>query len=175
MLYVVLLIIMLSAVVHQDTQENLLANVQSQNVRLNLNRFDIYSTLNFYNFLVPAPTKESGNPCIPSPCGPNSQCRVIDTQPACSCLPNFIGRPPNCRPECINDSECPNNLACKNGKCRDPCPGSCGINAQCTVINHSSVCSCFKGYTGDPISSCILLPPCKIHIKILSFVINLLN
>lgn len=113
-------------------------------------------------FLVPSPTTERGNPCIPSPCGPNSQCRVIDTQPACSCLPNFIGRPPNCRPECINDSECPNNLACKNEKCRDPCSGSCGVNAQCTVINHISVCSCLQGYSGDPLTSCLLVPPCKI-------------
>lgn len=127
-----------------------------------------YSFLNSLLFLVPSPTKETGNPCIPSPCGLNSQCRVIGTQPACSCLPNFIGRPPNCRPECVNDSECPNNLACKNEKCRDPCPGSCGDNAQCTVINHNSVCSCLQGYTGDPLTSCsLLLPHCKISCRIL--------
>ncbi|VEN46221.1 unnamed protein product [Callosobruchus maculatus] len=107
----------------------------------------------------PPPPKQIGNPCIPSPCGPNSQCRVVGSQPACSCLPNFIGRPPNCRPECINDSECPNNLACRNEKCTDPCPGSCGVNAQCTVVNHSPTCSCLPGYIGDPFNACSLPPP----------------
>lgn len=126
----------------------------------------------FIFLLVPPPPKEVGNPCVPSPCGPNSQCRVIGTQAACSCLPNYVGRAPNCRPECTNDSECPNHLACKNEKCRDPCPGSCGTNAQCTVVNHSPVCSCFPGYIGDPFSSCTLPPPpCK---KLLSFHCRLL-
>lgn len=116
--------------------------------------------------LVLPPPPEIGNPCVPSPCGPNSQCRLIGSQPACSCLPNFVGRPPNCRPECINDSECPNNLACKNEKCRDPCPGACGVNAQCTVVNHGPVCSCFQGYIGDPFNSCSLPPtPCKLSFE----------
>lgn len=115
------------------------------------------------SFSVPSPERKPENPCIPSPCGPNSQCRVIGTQPACSCLQNYIGRPPNCRPECINNAECPNYQSCKNERCVDPCPGTCGTNSQCTVVNHNPVCSCFSGYTGDPFSSCILLlPPCKI-------------
>lgn len=115
------------------------------------------------SFSVPSPDRKPENPCIPSPCGPNSQCRVVGTQPACSCLQNYIGRPPNCRPECINNAECPNYQSCKNEKCVDPCPGICGTNSQCTVVNHNPVCSCFSGYTGDPFSSCILLlPQCKI-------------
>lgn len=101
------------------------------------------------------------NPCDPSPCGPNSQCRVIGSQPACSCLPNYLGRPPNCRPECTISTECANNLACQNEKCVDPCPGSCGDNAKCTVVNHNSVCSCLPGYIGDPFVSCSLAPPRK--------------
>lgn len=109
--------------------------------------------------LVPSPPKTPDNPCVPTPCGPNSQCRVVGSQPACSCLQNFIGRPPNCRPECISDSECPNHLACLNEKCSSPCPGLCGINAQCTVVNHKPICSCFPGYTGDPSASCNLPPP----------------
>lgn len=120
-----------------------------------------FSKLYLFLFLAPPPPKIAENPCVPSPCGPNSQCRVVGSQPACSCLQNFIGRPPNCRPECINDSECPNNLACKNEKCRDPCTGYCGINAQCIVVNHGPVCSCLPGYIGDPSSSCSLPLPCK--------------
>lgn len=127
--------------------------------------FESYSTVfptiyTHYILVAPPPRRVV---CEPSPCGPNSQCRIVGDQPACSCLPNYIGRPPNCRPECINDLECPNHLACKNDKCRDPCPGSCGNNAQCTIVNHKPVCSCLPGYIGDPISSCrIAPPPCKI-------------
>lgn len=97
------------------------------------------------------------NPCVPSPCGPNSQCRVVGDTPACSCLNNYIGRPPNCRPECTINSECPPTQACQNERCTDPCPGSCGANAECTVLNHRSVCSCRGGFTGDPFSGCSII------------------
>lgn len=98
--------------------------------------------------------KPSGNPCIPSPCGPNSQCRVIDGFPACSCLPNYIGRAPNCRPECVINEGCPGNLACQNEQCIDPCPGSCGVNTYCNVVKHNPVCICNEGYTGNPFTEC---------------------
>jgi hypothetical protein len=88
---------------------------------------------------------------------------VIGSQGACSCLPNYIGHPPNCRPECTINAECPSNLACINEQCKDPCPGSCGINARCSVINHNGICTCFDGHDGDPTIRCNLLPPpCKI-------------
>lgn len=99
---------------------------------------------------------EHRNPCVPSPCGPNSQCRVVGTTPACSCLPNYLGRSPNCRPECVINAECPGNLACQNERCADPCPGSCGIHATCMVVKHTPVCSCIPGYTGDPFAGCSL-------------------
>lgn len=102
------------------------------------------------------------NPCIPSPCGANSQCRVQGNVPACSCLSNFIGRPPNCRPECVINSECPVNLACQNEKCRDPCPGSCGSNTDCRVIVHKPVCFCISGYTGDPFAGCNVIQSMQI-------------
>lgn len=120
----------------------------------------IVKTLKKYTFLVPSEPKDNENPCAPSPCGPNSQCRVIGTQAACSCLPQYTGRPPNCRPECTINSECPSNLACTNERCVDPCPGLCGTNARCTVINHNAVCFCKQGYIGDPFSGCELpIPP----------------
>lgn len=99
------------------------------------------------------------NPCVPSPCGPNSQCRDIGGFPSCSCLANYIGSPPNCRPECSINSECPSNLACIQEKCRDPCPGSCGASAQCSVVNHTPICTCLDGYTGDPFTYCQPIPP----------------
>lgn len=101
--------------------------------------------------------KDDANPCVPSPCGPNSQCRVIGTQAACSCVPNYLGRPPNCRPECTINAECASNRACQNEKCMDPCPGSCGHNAICSVVNHSPVCTCSNGYEGNPLTQCTII------------------
>lgn len=98
------------------------------------------------------------NPCHPSPCGPNSQCREVNQQAVCSCLPNYIGSPPGCRPECTVSSECAQNKACVNQKCSDPCPGTCGLNADCQVINHSPICSCRSKFTGDPFTRCVPIP-----------------
>jgi hypothetical protein len=98
------------------------------------------------------------NPCVPSPCGPYSQCRDIGGSPSCSCLSNYFGSPPNCRPECVVNSDCPSNLACMRERCRDPCPGSCGAQAQCSVINHTPMCTCPSGYIGDPFTSCYPKP-----------------
>ncbi|XP_065203537.1 neurogenic locus notch homolog protein 1-like [Planococcus citri] len=96
------------------------------------------------------------DPCMPSPCGPNSVCRQIDSHAVCACQKNYIGSPPNCRPECTVHSECSQNKACIEQKCKDPCPGPCGQNARCQVINHSPICSCPTGYTGDPFERCIV-------------------
>lgn len=95
------------------------------------------------------------NPCIPSPCGAYSQCREINDRAICSCLENYIGAPPTCRPECTVSSECFLDKACMNQKCVDPCRGACGDNARCQVINHNPICSCALGYTGDPFIRCI--------------------
>lgn len=94
------------------------------------------------------------NPCSPSPCGPNSQCRDVNSQAICTCLQTFFGHPPNCRPECTINSDCSMNTACLNQRCRDPCPGTCGINAECQVINHNAICRCPPHLTGDPFSKC---------------------
>lgn len=95
------------------------------------------------------------NPCIPSPCGPYSQCNEINSHAVCSCLPNYIGTPPACRPECTSSSECSLDRACINQKCIDPCPGTCGINARCLVTNHNPICSCSPSFTGDPFIRCL--------------------
>lgn len=95
------------------------------------------------------------DPCTPTPCGPNSQCRRIKEQAVCSCLPGYLDAPPNCRAECTISSDCLANMACNNQKCIDPCPGTCGIRAQCTVVNHNPICSCSSELTGDPFTQCI--------------------
>lgn len=105
-----------------------------------------------------ASEKQKTNPCYPSPCGPNSQCREINDQAVCSCLPNYVGSPPGCRPECVVSSECAHDKACINQKCVNPCPEPCAENALCRVINHSPVCSCRTEQTGDPFSRCYTIP-----------------
>lgn len=82
-------------------------------------------------------------------------CQVIQNQASCSCLINYIGYPPNCRPECTVNSDCFMNLACQNKRCVDPCPGSCGLHAICNVIAHRPICTCKTGYTGDPFKGCV--------------------
>lgn len=114
--------------------------------------FLIYITV-FFLFSVESPPIVT-NPCIPSPCGPNAECRNVGNNPSCSCLPSFIGSPPNCRPECMIHSDCPSDRACINTKCQDPCLGSCGISASCNVLNHIPICTCIEGYVGDPFSIC---------------------
>lgn len=95
------------------------------------------------------------NPCNPSPCGPNSQCKEVNEQAVCSCVPGYLGNPPNCRSECVTSADCALNRACVNQKCIDPCPGTCGIGALCQIINHNPICSCPAQLTGDPFTRCI--------------------
>lgn len=51
-------------------------------------------------------------------------------------------------------SECSRDKTCVNQRCVDPCPGTCGVNARCRVVNHNPICSCNSGYFGDPFSQC---------------------
>jgi hypothetical protein len=95
------------------------------------------------------------DPCNPNPCGLYSNPpRNVGDRCDCSCLPGMIGSPPNCRPECIRNADCPTDKACRNQKCVDPCPGLCGRNAYCNVRNHIPICICENGFIGDPFSSC---------------------
>ena len=98
------------------------------------------------------------DPCEPNPCGQYSNPpRNVGGRCDCSCLPSMIGSPPNCRPECVFNQDCPDDKACKSQKCVDPCPGLCGVNANCKVRNHIPICICSRGYVGDPFSQCRLI------------------
>lgn len=115
------------------------------------------------------------NPCSPSPCGPNSICQVKQNRPVCSCQANYIGSPPYCSPECVISQQCNRNQACIKEKCVDPCPGSCGQNARCSVVSHTPFCVCEDGYEGDAFVGCSKIvrppedpcnpPPCGVNAK----------
>lgn len=79
----------------------------------------------------------------------------MNSQAVCSCQNEFIGSPPNCRPECTINSECASNKACVNRKCVDPCINQCAKNANCRVIAHSPICSCKDRFTGDSFVNCV--------------------
>ena len=110
--------------------------------------------------LVPAgiPVVEETDPCDPNPCGAYSQHKEQNGVCVCSCEAAMIGAPPNCRPECLVSSECSQTTACMQQRCRDPCPGLCGANADCRVTNHNPICTCRRGYEGDPFSGCSRIP-----------------
>ncbi|XP_046680370.1 adhesive plaque matrix protein 2-like [Homalodisca vitripennis] len=108
--------------------------------------------------------KETKRPCSPSPCGSNTVCKERNGSGSCRCRANYSGDPyTGCRPECVLTTDCPPSRACVSNRCVDPCPGVCGVNAQCQVINHVPVCSCVAGFTGNPLTSCQLIPPCKLY------------
>lgn len=116
-------------------------------------------------FVVQQPV-EAADPCNPSPCGPNAQCR----DGICTCLPEYQGDPySGCRPECTMNSDCARVKSCINQKCRDPCPGTCGQGARCDVINHVPSCTCPEGYTGDPFTYCRPVPAIGKYFNMISF------
>lgn len=107
-------------------------------------------------FALLAKPEQPDNLCVPNPCGPFSTCRTVQQRPVCECLPGYYGAPPQCHPECVTNSDCPKYLACVNEKCVDPCVGTCGHTAVCQVVNHNPLCSCPRGYDGDPYIQCRL-------------------
>lgn len=56
-----------------------------------------YNKFNISDSPKPLPQPPS-NPCIPSPCGPYSQCQDYGGSPSCTCISSYMGSPPNCRP-----------------------------------------------------------------------------
>ena len=105
--------------------------------------------------LAPPTITERLDPCNPSPCGSNAVCNNRGGAGACQCIPDYFGDPYlACRPECTINADCPSEKACQQLKCVDPCPGLCGVNALCRVINHVPTCTCLEGYIGDPFTSC---------------------
>lgn len=115
----------------------------------------------FNFFTAPVPQ----NPCVPNPCGSNSICKDNNGLATCSCMPDFYGAPPNCRPECTVNSECDNTKSCIRQKCVDPCIGSCGQEAECRVVNHAPICSCRRGFEGDPFVKCAIVKEVSVPLQ----------
>ncbi|KAK7008174.1 hypothetical protein SK128_009294 [Halocaridina rubra] len=101
----------------------------------------------------------SGDACSTSPCGPNTRCEVNRRGIAlCRCLDDFVpdGNTINgCKPQCVNDNDCPDDYRCRASKCVRVCvTGACGLHADCDARNHRAVCRCPDNYNGDPYQQC---------------------
>lgn len=131
---------------------HLFASSSSLSISISVHLCKIIRYLILKTILVTEPPYS--NPCEPTPCGPNSHCHEVNGHAVCSCQVDYIGIPPQCRPECVVSSECPQDKACIKQKCTDPCPNTCGENAFCKVVNHNPICSCTRGFTGDPFVRC---------------------
>lgn len=109
----------------------------------------------FTNNLILAVEPPKSDPCNPSPCGSNAQCY----DGVCTCNPEYHGDPySGCRPECVVNNDCPRDKTCIRNKCKDPCPGTCAQNAICNVINHTPMCNCPSGFTGNAFVDCRSIP-----------------
>ncbi|XP_065222177.1 uncharacterized protein LOC135846812 [Planococcus citri] len=95
------------------------------------------------------------NVCMPSPCGPNSECKQKDNHAICSCNRNQFDSPSTCRMECIFNSECPQNETCIGKTCKNPCKGMRDENRTCEVDNHAPIYNCKPELTGDPLAECV--------------------
>ncbi len=72
--------------------------------------------------------------------------------------------------ECDHDPECPNNRACIDNRCLDPCQdpqySSCGSGAECHTSLHRPICQCLVGWAGNPHEQCF---QCMYQLDILCF------
>lgn len=123
----------------------------------------IMKLIDYFDAIVATPSPPPpSDPCYPSPCGPNARCRSENGVAACECLPEYQGNPyEGCRPECLISSDCIMSKACIRNKCQDPCPGTCGLSAICSVSNHIPICYCPEGTTGDAFRACEPIPESK--------------
>lgn len=71
---------------------------------------------------------------------------IVDQYGKCITLPPV-------KTGCETDLECDPNTACINAVCKDPC--ACGLNADCSIVDHKPVCTCKPNFYGDPKVECV--------------------
>lgn len=141
-----------------STYINYVKDVYEINCKEYFYLIQLYFIYFFLPSATPAPKPSTPiQPCVPNPCGANAVCQERNNAGSCTCVTGYFGNPyEGCRPECVINSDCSENRACINNKCQDPCPGLCGIRAECQMINHVPNCACLSGYFGNPYDKCIL-------------------
>lgn len=98
------------------------------------------------SFTVPS----SISSCDPSPCGPNSACRIThDNLATCSCLRGYTGSPPDCH-QSEHQHAVDQKQSCSSKKC--------GPNSECYIGEYGhAACQCKPGYkiTSPVIGVCL--------------------
>jgi hypothetical protein len=101
-------------------------------------------------------------------CGKNAVCNPVRHTAVCSCPSQTVGDPlQECRAlECLDGgNDCPESQTCINNKCVNPCTlehtNVCGLNTNCSVVNHQVLCTCLPGHSGDPRLGCVSVIPCS--------------
>lgn len=96
----------------------------------------------------------------------NAECYGHNHRIACKCPPGYVGNPfDRCEHvECHADNDCPNNKACIQDHCVNPCSylgdPPCAQNAICYVQNHIAGCRCPEQLPmGNPYSYCLPRAP----------------
>lgn len=94
--------------------------------------------------------------CKENSCGQDAACFAVRHRAICKCPSGYTGDPSEkCEPyECTKNEECSADEACAQGKCKNVCSGSCGINAICRSVNGIPQCSCPPNYLGNPKVEC---------------------
>ena len=91
-------------------------------------------------------------------CSKTAKCTAKNHHPICKCPSGTEGDPMVlCSPVgCTSNDQCTPSEACINGACSSPCSSQarCGPNTKCEVENHSPVCKCVTGTSGDPVTGC---------------------
>lgn len=89
-------------------------------------------------------------------CEGNKKCETRKHRPVCVCKSGFVVNEYGeltCAPEkreCFRDDDCTSNMACVEGKCRNPCMvqmsrgAVCPGNKSCQVQDHKPICICLK-------------------------------
>lgn len=118
--------------------------------------FKSYNAFLYISAIIIGADNTTVQPCSPNPCDTNTPCDTYGNQFAIcdACVGSSAVNNPACRPECVFNSDCAFNKACIRNKCKDPCPGSCGDNALCSVYHHDPICHCKEGFEGNPYEYC---------------------
>ncbi|XP_047739046.1 uncharacterized protein LOC108675679 isoform X4 [Hyalella azteca] len=108
----------------------------------------------------------SGQCSDPCKCGDGAICTVKQHRPTCTCKKGFEGSPQHAcyAIGCTTTSECPNDKACYNGNCVNPClvDNQCSLFADCRPQDHEARCFCPDGRQGDPYKGCAVIG-CKVN------------
>jgi hypothetical protein len=116
-------------------------------------------------------SKKCVNPCLyDNRCASNAICLPLNHAAVCQCPENLprgnplsycerveVAPPP---PQCVQDYDCPNDLACINSECVNPCRAiaPCDSTAICKVINsvpvRTMMCICPDNYVPNELGQC---------------------